>query len=150
MSNAITADDVDARFYEASAAISKTSSSIKKNVPIYKIAGGLWKIGRVLGQVNDSFTRFLEFDGVPGLTCQHFEKILTELIGRTDGLLTVCKAKGLNNCTLTGGSLRLISTRLDELKDIWVAVSSSTDADLDDALKAPDVKEYVEWESLWR
>jgi hypothetical protein len=147
MSNAITADDVDARLYEAAAATSRTNSSIKKNVTIFTIAADLWKVNRSLKQLVEMCEKFNTPD-TPGAISQRIEKLLTDLIEQLERCIAISRTRGLFNRTLTAGSLHSICVRLEDLKDIWVALSSSTDAELDDALKLAAQEISVDWESV--
>lgn len=149
MTDAITIDELETGYHEAAAAASRTTAAVKKNVTIWTISADLWNVNRKLKHLVGMHDG-LDFRSMDGLACQHLEKGLAELIEKLDEVVEIGKQKGFHNRTLTGGALYSIAGRSEELKDIWVALSSSTDAELDETLTRIKGEETVPWESVRR
>jgi tRNA/tmRNA/rRNA uracil-C5-methylase (TrmA/RlmC/RlmD family) len=150
MSEAITFDDLEAGYYEAAAAASRTKAAVqRKRVTLLTILADLWSVNRALKHLVEMYNK-MDFRLLAGAACQRCERDLTNLIHKLDELVALCRQKGLNNRKLTGGVVSSLTQRTEELKDTWVMLSSSTDAELEDALAKAAEEESVPWETLWR
>ncbi len=148
MSDATTIDDVESSLYETGAAATRTRSSVKRNVTIFSLAADFWKVNRRLRHLTGLLLP-IDLRPYAGVSCQHTEKLLTSLIRSLDSLIDVSEKKRLNNRTLIGPAFYDIKKGTEQLKDFWVAVSSSTDAELDETLAAIKDQAAESWESIW-
>lgn len=149
MTAAISYEDINANVYDTAAATSRTTASVKKQVTIFTIAAEYWRANRKLKRLADQLVN-LDISQLTGMGCQSIEKSLASLIDVLDGLIKTSRSAGLHNRSLTAGPVYSVEKETERLRDVWVNISSSTDAELNEELHAVAAEESVNWDSLWR